>query len=96
MRAHLPAAKLILRDLESGPATLYELQSVVRLSISSTKEYLRELNQKKMIYICSYERLRNGMRPVYALGDKQNAKKPQPYTKTEQMRRYRSKLKAKS
>lgn len=94
-RLTLPAAKLILRELEYGPANIHKLISVIRLAENTTRAYLRELRGANKIHICRYERLPNGFRPVYALGEGKNARLPKPITKAEMQSRFRKKAKLK-
>lgn len=75
-REKQPVAKLILRDLEDGPATVKELKTVLGLCECNTRYYLRVLHKKKLIYIGGWEQRTGPALPVWYLGSKKD--KPRP------------------
>lgn len=78
-REKQPVAKLILRDLALGPATVKELMAEVGLCECNTRYYLRALHKKKLIHICGWEQRTGPALPVWGHGPKRD--KPRPPTK---------------
>lgn len=68
-RLFMPEMKLLLRDLESGPATVSDLVPVLRISRRGTTAYVREAYAAGLIRISGYERVhkQGGCTKIYAL-----------------------------
>ena len=67
-RREQPIITLIMRELETGPSTAYELAHVTGIHVRNLREYLKLLHAEKKIHITSYEALRTGPAvPVWAI-----------------------------
>ena len=77
-REKQPVAKLILRDLALGPATVKELMAEVGLCECNTRYYLRVLHKKKLIHIGGWERRTGPALPVWYLGAGKDKRRPTP------------------
>lgn len=69
---------VLLRDI--GPMTAAEIAKQVGRGISSSRSYVRELRQLRVVFITAYERQPDGMAgrciPVYAVGDLPDVAEP--------------------
>lgn len=72
-RCEQPIPTLILRELETGPATLHDLAEVVGITIRNLREYLKEMQG---IYICGWEQRTGPPLPVWCAGEGPNKRKP--------------------
>lgn len=77
---------LLLRELESGPATSSELAYVIKIARRNVNEYLRLLRRDKRVRVCAWER--RG-RPVYCLGSGRDAPRA-PLTQAQMAKRSRA------
>lgn len=76
-RAEQPVRTLILRDLESGPATPYDLAAAIGIHVRNMRPYVKLMHEAGEIHVCDYERGHQGPpRRVYAIGQRKD--KPQP------------------
>lgn len=83
---------LILRELETGPATADDLAAAIGIHKRNVREYLKLM--KGQIHIKSFERSRRGPPvPVYALGRKPNCRRPKPLSGATIAAQYRARKK---
>lgn len=75
-REKQPVVKLILRDLEDGPATVKELKAVLGMHECNVRYYLDLLHAKKLIYIGGWEQRTGPALPIWYLGSRKD--KPRP------------------
>lgn len=67
-RKEQPIITLILRELETGPSTAYELAHIVGIHVRNVREYLKLLHAERKIRIAAFESLRTGPDvPIWAL-----------------------------
>ena len=60
----------LLRALQNKPMNRQEMADYLHVSVVFISKYITELRQKKMIYICRYERTPYGKpKSYYAVGD---------------------------
>ena len=85
-RAEQPVVALILRDLEFGPSTVVELETVLKIRRQNLRRYLSMLHAKRKIYICAWERRTGPALPVYGLGRKKDVPRPLPKSLTRSIR----------
>lgn len=87
-----PSEILLLRELETGPATVHDLIPVLHLARNSVLRLVRRLHSAKRIRICGWERSHGGARRVFALqtGKVADVPKPPKLTKGQIVRRYRA------
>lgn len=87
-RLQQPAMRLLLAELEFGPATIGDLCAVVPRVKRALILYLNEARRAKLIHICGWERSRGAPRPVYSIGPgRGDAVRPQPLTGAERTKR---------
>jgi predicted transcriptional regulator len=89
-----PTEKLILRDLELGPATVRDLVPVVNLRRYSVGRVIRKMQKKGLVYICSWETRRGGRAAVWGvkkLAANKDVPRPRRLTVAEMDRRHREK-----
>lgn len=77
-RAEQPVTTLILRDLEFGPATVNELESLLRIKRRNLRPYLALLHEQRAIHISGWEQRTGPALPVWSAGGKKD--KPRPPT----------------
>jgi hypothetical protein len=98
-RLYRPEMKLLLRDLEHGPANIHDLCAAVGIGLSAMYRYLKLARAAGRVRICGYESARGG-RPVYDLvrnvQQRRDVPRPEPLTGTQQKRQWRAKQKAKN
>lgn len=88
---------------EHGPLTSPEAGALLNLAESTARNTLRQMNKstprfKRQVYIVDWQRSavedqRAYLRPVWALGDKTNKKKPDALTGSEKQARIRGRKK---
>lgn len=85
----------IVKALQGGPLTAYEAHQQFQLSLSQCRRWMVVLRQWKIVHVCAWETNGNNipMIPVYAWGDKPNARKPPKASGKERAARYRERLK---
>jgi len=97
----MTAREIIIAILEEhGPLTSPEVGALLNLAESTARNTLCQMNKKttrftRQVYIVDWQRdavegQRAYLRPVWALGDKPNKKKPNALAGAEKQRRYRS------
>lgn len=95
-----PAAKQkiekILSELSEKLLCMNDLKKVANVTHSHIKVYVRHLLETRQIYISKWKLETQGSRtmhwPYYRAGNRKNAVKPPPLTRSEKDKRYRSKL----
>ena len=75
-RAEQPVVELILRYLEFGPATVNELEGLLRIKRRNLRPYLVLLHAQKRIHISGWEQRTGPALPVWGAGNKKD--KPRP------------------
>ena len=75
-RLEQPAVKLILRDLESGPATVADLEDVTRIDRRNLRVYLRLLHEREAVHISGWEQRTGPALPVWNLGPGRDRPRP--------------------
>lgn len=73
-RSEQPIPALILRDLETGPATVHDLAETTGITVRNLREYLRAMNG---IHIGAWEQRTGPALPVWFIGDGVNKRRPQ-------------------
>lgn len=66
-RAEQPVIPLILRDLESGPATVRDLEESIGINRRNLRPYLKMLKQEGKVNIVDWEQRTGPALPVYGL-----------------------------
>lgn len=79
-REEQPAMKLILMELESGPADDRDLAHVIGIHYKNIKRYTKLLWQQQQIVPLWWERKQGGAQPVWGIKNRYNTgmKKPAP------------------
>jgi AraC-like DNA-binding protein len=72
-RSEQPVPVLILRELETGPATIHDLAEVIGISKRNLREYLKQMIG---IHICGWEQRTGPALPVWCSGEGINKRKP--------------------
>lgn len=86
-----PSEKLLLRELETGPATIHDLAPVLGLKRNQLLRLTKKLHSAGLIRITTWERARGAPRRVWALGCGRDAPRPEPLSRTQVVYRYREK-----
>jgi hypothetical protein len=81
--------KLILRELEFGACSMVELVEAVKVSRRAVMQNVRFARDSKLIYIAEWSRTEGRPVPLYKLGSRKGAEKPQPLGNTLRVRGYR-------
>jgi hypothetical protein len=66
-RAEQPIPKLILRDLELGPATVVDLEETVGINRKNLRPYLKMLHESEAIRVVGWEQKTGPALPVYGI-----------------------------
>jgi len=82
----------IMRLLESKKMTILHLAAEMDLSHQWTRHLISDLRQDKHVHIGGWQRQTAGIAPLYAIGDKRDAKKP-VITAAEAYKRRKARLK---
>ena len=77
-RVEQPVIPLILRDLESGPATVHDLEETVRINQRNLRPYLKMLWHEGRVVIVAWEQRTGPALPVYGL---EGSNRPRPRRK---------------
>lgn len=95
-RKEQPTKTLLVRELETGPATVHDLAETVGTTVRNTRVYLNELLEEGAIRVFAWERERRGPPlPVYGVADgKPSPSKPRARTPREHMRQWRAKTRS--
>lgn len=75
-RQEQPVNTLILRELLFGPASVDELEAVVRIHRRNLRRYLQLLHDDGKIYVHHWRQRTGPALPVYALGVGDDAPRP--------------------
>ena len=67
-RAEQPVVALILRDLEFGPATVNELEGLLRIKRRNLRPYLVLLHEQRRVHISGWEQRTGPALPIWAAG----------------------------
>ena len=88
---------IIIEQLAHGGITAQELSQVANIHVQSSRRILKELHEKKMIYICSWHCIKNHRikLPMFKLGSRYDAPRPARLPKEVISQRYREKQKIK-
>lgn len=89
---------LLLKELQTAPASAHHLSEVTGLSVQSIYRFLRYAREKKVMHISGWEPDKAGkpIIPVYSLGHGWTARRPEPMSNSERARRSRAARKAKA
>lgn len=95
VRVNATAVAQMIGRMIQEPATAFELVEISGLSLNTVRHYLNALRKAKAAYIYDWTECRTGVRTtkVWAVGDKPDAKKPQPKSNKEICAKYRAKMK---
>ena len=93
IRVNALAVGHMLRGIQDGCHTLYELAEMSGLQYQTVLHYCNTLHKLKVIHICDWREDVRGARTlrVYAMGDDLDAPKPKRKTDKEVCARYREK-----
>lgn len=75
-RIEQPTLKLILRDLEDGPASVKDLEETLKIDRRNLRPYLTLLHEQQHIHICAWEQRTGPALPVYSAGSAADRKRP--------------------
>jgi hypothetical protein len=94
-REEQPAMKLILMELESGPACDTDLAHILGLHRKTVKLYTKLLWQQQQIVPLWWERKQGGAQPVWGIknGNNMGLPKPRAMTRAEGKRRQKARMK---
>jgi predicted transcriptional regulator len=89
--SHVAIAELVAR-LASGPSTVIEIAEQSGLSEQSIRGYIRAMRRRKVVYIAAWEDDLRGRQTLaaYAIGDRPNAAKKPPRTRSQIAKSYRA------
>lgn len=95
VRVNAMAVAEMIKGIQDGCHTLYELSDMSGLSIQTVRHYCNVLHKARVIHVCDWREDAKGGKTlrVFSMGYGDDAKKPKPMSSRDACARYRARKK---